>query len=327
MKAVILCAGIGKRLRPFSYSIPKHLLPVNNQPVLSYLLKELAQENQVKEVAIIVSKETIDPIQEYLSENSHLFPFQFTYLFQIKPLGLAHACLMAESFVSDDEFIMLLGDNIIPGGVKAILDGGVNKLDNNDAIMLIRKVPDPRPYGVVEFDDSGNVISMEEKPENPRSSYVIVGIYRFKSSIFSSIHQIKPSRRGELEITDAIFHLKNSQKRVKAQIFDGIFLDIGNPESYLEANRYMIMYDKESSIDPSSIIQESHIASDVSIGAKTLIIDSELSNCIVLPNTSIKNSNLKNSIIGRNCKIRLNNQKEKAVQLIIGDDSFIEKEE
>jgi glucose-1-phosphate thymidylyltransferase len=324
MKAVILCAGIGKRLRPFSYTLPKHLLPVCNKPVLHYLLEEMKQANIIKEVAVIVSQETAKPIQDYLNEKKDIFPFQFTYLFQDKPLGLAHACSMSETFIAGDEFIMLLGDNIIPGGVKAILTTENMGEGTCDASLLVREVDDPRPYGVVEFDESGNVLSMEEKPVTPKSNYVIVGVYRFKSSIFDSIRQIKPSYRGELEITDAVFHLKSVHKVVKAQIFDGIFLDIGNPQSYLSANQYMIHhFNQINPIDKTSKIEESFLSSDVSIGANVKISHSRLTNCIILPDTEIRNSNLKNSIIGKNCKIMLNNRDEDAVELIIGDDSKI----
>jgi glucose-1-phosphate thymidylyltransferase len=324
MKAVILCAGIGKRLRPFSHSTPKHLLPVCNIPVLQYLLDELSLENRVKEVALIVSKETIDPIRDFLVEKTNSFSFQFTFLLQDIPMGLAHACSMAEVFVDGEDFIMLLGDNIIPGGCHAILSSQKEIDETNDAVLLVRKVMDPKPYGVVEFDREGNILSMEEKPINPKSDYVIVGIYRFKPCIFESIRQIKPSLRGEYEITDAIFHLKSFQKNVKAKIFDGIFLDIGNPQSYLAANQYMIEnLCKEPPIDSSSSIRGSFLEKDVSIGKHVTINDSKLSNCIVLPGTHIEYSNLKNSIIGKNSFISINNQCGEALELILGDDSKI----
>lgn len=326
MKAVILCAGKGKRLRPFSYSIPKHLLPVCNQPVLGYLLEELSSTCQVNEVAMIVSKETINPIQEYLSKKRADLPFHFTYLFQDQPLGLANACSMAEKFVSGDEFMMLLGDNIIPGGIQAILDPTL-ETDLPDTTILVRPVADPTPYGVVEFDNEHRVISMEEKPAKPKSSYVIVGIYRFKPSIFSSIQQIKPSQRGELEITDAIFHQVQTGKKVKVKIFEGTFLDIGSPQSYLSANQYIIEhYNQGSSIDESSVVRNSSIDWNVSIGEKSEVLDSELTNCIVMAGTKINKSKLKNSIMGRNCQIKLNNLSEKATELIVGDDSLVTRE-
>ena len=327
MKAVILCAGIGKRLRPFSYTIPKHILPVCNQPVLRYLLNELAEASDIREIALVVSKETIVPIREYLNEKSQELPFTFTYLFQEKPLGLAHACSMAEEFLAGEDFMMLLGDNIIPGGIKSILtsDGGI--LSGQDATILVRHVPDPKPYGVVEFDATGTVISMEEKPVEPKSNYVIVGIYTFRESIFSSIRQIKPSYRGELEITDAIFHLKQTGRKVMAKVFDGVFLDIGNPHSYLSANQYVMKnFAPCNSIDTTTVIKDSLINWDVSIGKEVFVEASVLSNCILLPGSRVIASNLKNSIIGNNCFVNLNNQNEEAVTLFLGDDSMISKD-
>lgn len=324
MKAVILCAGIGKRLRPLSYSLPKHLLPVCNIPVLQYLLDELSLENIVKEVALIVSKETMAPIRDFVTEKSHSYTFQFTYLLQDIPLGLAHACSMAESFVDGDDFVMLLGDNIIPLGCHSILSSEKTIEQTDDAVLLVRKVEDPRPYGVVEFDKLGNILSMEEKPKNPKSDYVIVGIYRFKSSIFDSIRQIKPSQRGEYEITDAIFHLISLQKKVRAKIFDGVFLDIGNPQSYLEANQYMINhFCEEPPIDSSSLVTNSIIEKNVCLGKNVRIKNSKLSNCIILSGTTIEYSNLKNSIIGNNSFISINNQNNEPLELILGDDSKI----
>lgn len=326
MKAVILCAGKGKRLRPFSHSLPKHLLPVANVPVLQYLLEELAELHLVSEVGIIVSAETQSFIKDYIEENAQTFPFQFTYLFQDKPLGLADACAKAEKFVGGDSFVMLLGDNIIPGGLKSILSDFSEK--NADATILVRNVEDPRPYGVVEFDQQGHVLSMEEKPQVPKSTFVIVGVYLFKPIIFSSIQQIKPSSRGELEITDAIFLLTKENRNVIAQPFYGEFLDIGNPISYLDANRYAIEhFSKVTPISNSSQIISSHISDNVSLGPNTHIENSHLTNCIVLEGSTIRNSYLKNSVIGRNCWIELKNQIDSISQLILGDNCMINRAE
>lgn len=325
MKAVILCAGKGKRLRPFSYTIPKHLLPVNNKPVLRYLLDELAEINEIKEVAMIVSQETYNPIKEYISINASELPFQFSYCKQDIPLGLAHACLMAKDFVQHDEFLLLLGDNIIPGGVKSILSPLQSAQTIPDATVLVRKVLDPRSYGVVEFDSIGNILSMEEKPLKPKSDYVIVGIYRFNERIFDSIANIKPSFRGELEITDAIFYSKNLGQNVYAKIFDGFFLDIGNPESYLSANQFIREQDARLKKEMNPNVVNSSVSDNVSIGFLSQVIDSKLENCIILDGTKIINSYLKNSIIGKNCIIDLGNLGKEPISIIVGDDSILKK--
>lgn len=328
MKAVILCAGKGTRLRPFSYTIPKHLLPVCNKPVLRYLLDEMKEIGEIQDIAIIVSEETKIPIQEYITAKCQDLPFQFTFLLQEYPLGLAHACSMADSFVGLDDFLLLLGDNIIPGGIRAMFEQQQDPIDLEDATILVRKVPDPRPYGVVEFDKAGRVISMEEKPTDPKSDYVIVGIYRFKPIIFNAIKEIKPSKRGEYEITDAIFNLKNKTGSVKVKVFNGDFLDIGKPDSLLEANLYIMNHGKNhlEPIDPTSQISNSQIESNVSIGSNCVIQDSILRHCIVLENTTIRGANLINSIIGRNCNIQFKNQDKNPIKIIVSDDSKIEKD-
>jgi len=328
MKAVILCAGKGTRLRPFSYSIPKHLLPVCNKPVLRYLLDEINEIGFITEIAIIVSEETKSCIQDYIQNQCQDLPFHFTFLTQKVPLGLAHACSIAEAFIGSDDFLLLLGDNIIPGGIQAIFGNQVNQTIIDNAVVLVRKVQDPRAYGVVEFDRSGNIISMEEKPAVPKSDYVIVGIYRFKPTIFQSIKEIQPSKRGEYEITDAIFNLKQKEGHVTVKVFEGDFLDIGKPDSLLEANLYIMKHDKNhlNPIDPTSKIVNSQIRTSVSIGPNCLIQDSILQNCIVLESTTIQGANLQNSIIGRNCRIHFDHQEKSSIQIMISDGSSIIKD-
>lgn len=323
MKAVILCAGKGTRLRPFTYSIPKPLLPVCNTPVLGYVLSEI-KSSQIKDVALIVNNETRDPIERYISNNLHNYPFNFSFILQDEPKGLAHACLMAKDFVGRDDFLMFLGDNIIPECIQEILPNNSHFLE--EARILVREVPDPTPFGVVEFDSSGRIKRLEEKPKNPRSNFIIVGVYIFKPSIFEAIGNIKPSKRGEFEITDAIQKLIDENLDVTVRIFKGVFIDIGKTEQFLYANEYILknVLKEDNIVSPSSYIENSELLHNVSVGENCVIKNSVLSNSIIMDGTNLDGVNLNKSVIGRNCTIINHSIDKRTLTLEIGDDSTLE---
>lgn len=323
MKAIVLCAGKGTRLRPFTYSIPKPLIPICNVPVLGYVLSEI-KKTQVKDVAIIVNREIKEPIEDYIYNNLENYPFNFSFIIQTEPKGLAHACLMAKDFVGNDSFLMFLGDNIIPFCAKEILPD--NSTFTEEARILIKEVPDPTPFGVVEFDSSGRVVGLEEKPKNPKSNFVIVGVYIFKPSIFKIIESIKPSKRGELEITDAIQKLIEDNQDVTAKIYSGTFIDIGGTNQILYANEYVLknMLNKTNIISPTSTIEESQLLSNVSVGENCIIKNSTLESTIIMNGTKLEGVNLKKSIIGRNCTIKNQSPVRLNLTLEVGDNSTLE---
>lgn len=322
MKAIILCAGRGTRLRPFTYSIPKHLLPVCNVPVLGYVLSEI-ENSKIKDIALIVSNETKGPISEYLSENVDKFPFNFSFILQDEPKGLAHACYLARNFVGNNDFLMFLGDSIIPGCVREILPRNEKFLE--EARILVKDVPDPTPFGVVEFDPTGRVKGLEEKPKNPKSNFIIVGVYLFKPSIFKAIENIKLSKRGELEITDAIQYLVKKGLNVVAKVLNGIFMDIGKTEQLLYANDFILrnIFNLPHIVSQSSYIEDSELLNNVSIGRNCVIKNSVLEDSIIMDGTNLEGVRLSKSVIGRNCTIINNSCNKESITLEVGDNSTV----
>jgi dTDP-glucose pyrophosphorylase len=185
---------------------PKQLIPIANKPVLFYAIEDI-RDAGVTDIGLILGTNMPEKVKEAVGDGSK-FGVNITYIMQGEPRGLAHAVAVAKDFVGEDPFIMYLGDNILKSGIKEFVDG----FEESDfqARILLQTVENPRQFGVAELDDEGHVINLVEKPEHPKSDLALVGIYLFKASIFDAISRIKPSWRGELEITDAIQELLNT---------------------------------------------------------------------------------------------------------------------
>lgn len=354
MKALILCGGKGVRLKPLTTTMPKQLLPVANKPILSYVLDQIAEAG-ITDVGIVISQETDDPIREAAGDGSR-WGAQITYILQPEPLGLAHAVKIAKDFLGDSPFLMFLGDNLIEGGIKHFVQQ-FNE-DASDALILLKEVPDPRLFGVAELGENGQVVNIVEKPEEPKSNLVVVGVYLFSPEIHRAIAQIKPSWRGELEITHAIQKLIDMGKTVRSHTLDGWWLDTGKKDDLLEANRVvlddLLKRDIRGEVDvnsqiagrveirdgakiessvvrgPVSIAEGCHISNSfigpfTSIGAGTVIENSSMEHSVILEDCHVtKIERLADSLIGKGCRVSKQEGHLRPKRLFIGDDADVE---
>src|ERR1017187_8967733 len=235
LKGLILSGGKGTRLRPITHTSAKQLVPVANKPVLFYGIEAMAAAG-IEQVGIIIAPETGAEIRAAAGDGSR-FGVKLTYIVQDEPLGLAHAVLTAESFLSDAPFVMYLGDNLLQGGIEDLV--AAFRKSGPDALILLTPVPDPDRYGVAELSD-GAVVRLVEKPSEPKTDLALVGVYMFTSVVHAAARAIEPSGRGELEITDAIQHLVNQGRRVEPHIVRGWWKDTGRLEDMLAANRLVL---------------------------------------------------------------------------------------
>jgi len=251
MKGIILAGGSATRLYPLSKSISKQIMPVYDKPMIYYPLSSLMLAG-IREVLIISTPRDLPMFKELLGTGESL-GMQFDYIIQKKPNGLAQAFVLGEKFIGDQPACLILGDNIFYGqGFSSILARA--KAVNDSACIFGYSVKDPRAYGVVEFDASGNVLSIEEKPEKPKSDYAVPGLYFYDNSVVERAKALKPSARGEYEITD-LNRTYLEEGKLKVEIFGRGFawLDTGNSDSLLEASNFVATIQKRQGFYVSCI--------------------------------------------------------------------------
>jgi len=240
MKGIILAGGSGTRLYPLTKSVSKQLLPVYDKPMIYYPLSILMLAG-IKEVLIISTPDDISRFENLLGDGSDI-GMKFQYKIQPSPDGLAQAFILGEEFIGSDSVALILGDNIFYGQglTEFLLEGVSNVLDNNTATIFGYHVNNPSRYGVVEFDGSNKAVSIEEKPENPKSSYAVTGLYFYPNDVIRKAFKVKPSQRGELEIT-SVNEMYLNEKRLKVQLLGRgyAWLDTGAHEDLLEASTFI----------------------------------------------------------------------------------------
>jgi glucose-1-phosphate thymidylyltransferase len=361
LKGLILSGGKGTRLRPITHTSAKQLVPVANKPVLFYGIEAMAQAG-IDEVGIIIAPDTGPEIEAAAGDGSR-FGVRITYVLQDEPLGLAHAVLTAEAFLGGSPFVMYLGDNLLQGGISDLV--AAFREHEPQALILLTPVPDPENYGVAELapvDGSqpaqapGRVVRLVEKPAQPATDLALVGVYMFTARIHEAARAIRPSARGELEITDAIQHLLDAGLRVEPHIVRGWWKDTGRLEDMLEANRLIldnIVRSVEGELIDSQVegrviveqgarlertrvrgpavigagaqLRDCYVGPYTAVGERCSIAGAEVEHSILLEGSSVceLDGRMESSLLGRNVSVRRGDRQPRAYRFMVGDNSDI----
>jgi len=354
MKGIILHGGHGTRLRPLTHVGPKQLIPVANKPISQYVLEDL-REAGITDIAIVLGDVYPEKVKEYYG-NGGDFGVRLTYVYQAKPAGIAHAVGLCEDFVGDSSFVVYLGDNLLKGGIKSF----VQKFESSDAdaMVLLCEVKNPERFGVARFEN-GRLVQLVEKPKQPPSNYALTGIYFFRPIIFEMIKRLKPSWRGELEITEAIQMLIENGYKVEHNFVKGWWKDTGSPEDVLEANRLVldeleakiegkieegasvqgrVVLEKDSVVKRGALIRGPAIVGEgsviehgayvgpyTSIGRKVELKGGEIENSIIMDHCLIDvEDRIVDSLIAPYSRIVSDGNKPRGKRFILGERSYVE---
>jgi glucose-1-phosphate thymidylyltransferase len=352
LKGLILSGGKGERLRPFTFSGAKQLVPIANKPVLFYAIEDLVASG-ITDIGIVVG-DTQSQVREAVGDGDR-FRANVTYIQQEAPLGIAHAVKIAAGFLADQPFVLYLGDNLVLGGVAPFVQRF--RTDSSNCQLLLRRVAMPQSFGVAELVD-GRVARVVEKPSQPASDLAVIGIYMFDPHVFEAVQQLRPSARGELEITDTIQYLIDKGLSVQAQELDRYWMDTGKMGDILESNAVVLdalPARNEGSIDSASqargkVIVErgaqvinSVLEGPLIIGEESRIVDSQIgphtsinhhcrvkgsrmANSVIMENTLVEDVGyrIQDSLIGRYVELRGDGKMEdRCCALTLGDHSQI----
>ncbi len=353
MKGLILSGGKGTRLRPFTYTGAKQLVPVANKPVLFYAIEDLVEAG-VTDLGIVISPETGDQVKAAVGDGVR-FGAHVTYISQEAPRGIAHGIKIAQDFLGADKFVLFLGDNFIRDGiipqVAAFHDNALN------AQIILYEMNDPSSMGVAVLDGDGRVTRLVEKPKQFISPYAVIGIYMFDQHVFEAVNAIKPSARDELEITETIQYLIDHGLNVRAHQLKGWWIDTGKMSDILEANRLIldileamsegqvdgasrlegrVVLEKDAVVINSTIrgpaiigertrIENAFVGPYTSIHHDCVVQNCEIEHSVVLENTRIidATARIADSLIGRNVEIGRAGGQTKTLKMMLGDYSKV----
>ncbi len=352
MKGLVLSGGKGTRLRPLTYTGAKQLVPVANKPVLFYALEDLVEAG-IADIGIVISPETGDQVKQAVGDGSR-FHARVSYILQEQPLGIAHGIKISEEFLCGEPFVLFLGDNFIRGGivpqVNAFRDGHM------DAQVILYAMKDPSSMGVAVLDGDARVERVVEKPKQFISPYAVIGIYMFGPYVFEAVNSIKPSPRGELEITDTIQYLVDTGRDVRAHLLQEPWIDTGRIGDMLEANRLVLDVMAESNegtveaselegrvilqkgarvmrskirgpaiIGENTLVENAYVGPYTSINHDCVIRNCEIEHSIVLEHSRLEDLPMRvaDSLIGRNVQITRASGPTKTLKLMLGDHSQV----
>ena len=356
MKGILLHGGHGTRLRPLTHTGPKQLIPIAGKPISQYALEDLRAAG-IRDVAVILGSVWPEKVREYYGDGSKI-DMRLHYIDQGEPRGLAHAVGLTREFVGNERFVVYLGDNLLRGGIAG--HAAAFNAHDSDAMVLLTKVSEPERFGVAKFDENGKLQALVEKPKQPPSSFALVGVYFFKPIVFDAIRDLKPSWRGELEITDAIQSLLTSGRKVDHSIVEGWWKDTGTVQDILDSNS-LVLDDKMQTavqgtikngailegrvhigegvsvnegsvvrgpayVGPHSVIgPNTYLGPYSSIGADCHIVNSEIESSVVLDGVEILNvgRRITGSIIGAHSKVVGVNERPAGYRLIVGEQSSV----
>ncbi len=356
MKGLILAGGSGTRLRPLTHTGPKQLIPIANKPNILYCLEDL-RDAGITKIGVILGNNMPEKVQEMLGDGSS-FGVEITYIVQGEPRGIAHAVGCAEEFMAGEPFVVYLGDNILKGGIGYMVEAF--RKGDCEGMVALCPVNDPHKFGIAELDAQGNIVSLVEKPKQPKSDLALIGIYLLRPSIFPIIRKLKPSWRNELEITDAVDLLRKETGKVSARVVQGWWKDTGMPEDILLAN-HLVLEDLQGellgnieegasvigrvSIGPGTVVRagavikgpvvigkdceigpNTYIGPYTAIGDRTKVLSGEIESSIIVGDTVMDcGRRVVDSLIGGGCVIRSNDGRlPKGMSFVIGEHSRLD---
>ncbi|MBO1436361.1 glucose-1-phosphate thymidylyltransferase [Meiothermus sp. CFH 77666] len=353
LKGLVLSGGKGTRLRPLTHTRAKQLIPIAGKPNLFYALEDLVAAG-ITDIGVILSPETGDEVRAALGDGSS-WGVRLTYIVQEAPLGIAHAVKTAQPFLGDSPFVLYLGDNLLSGGIKHLV--AEYRQTRPEAIVLLTPVEDPRAFGVAVLNQAGQVVRLLEKPQDPPSNLALVGVYLFSPAIHAIINRLKPSGRGEYEITEAIQGLVDGGQRVVAHQVRGWWKDTGKPEDLLDANRLALsqvvrrvegeLLEAEvigevvvepgakivrstvrgpAYIGPGALIEDGYVGPYTAIGKNAKLMASEVEYSILMDDAQVYALpyRLDSSILGQGVVVDgKGNTRRHTLQLVLGDRSRV----